>query len=141
MWKFHVDESTNGRYGMILDRDLLIPLGLNFKFSRNVIIGGEGPHEGCLAPMVDVSNYDFMSITDKIVKTEESFINSYVNESFESNSAISSTLRMRRIIDAKYEKADPNKVTTEQCQHINATQRYRLLNLLNKFKDMFDGTS
>ena len=61
-WKFHMDESTNGRYYMILGRDLLTALVLDLKFSKNVIICGEGPYEGCSAPMMDVSNYNFTSI-------------------------------------------------------------------------------
>ena len=56
--------------------------------------------------MLDVSNYDFKSVTDKTVKTEESFVNSYVNECLKSDSAINLTHRMRRILDVKYEKAD-----------------------------------
>ena len=38
MWKFHVKESTNGKYDMILSRDLLTALGLDLKFSWNIII-------------------------------------------------------------------------------------------------------
>ena len=38
-WKCHMDESTNGRYDMILGRDLLTALGLDLKFSENVLIG------------------------------------------------------------------------------------------------------
>ena len=30
---------------------------------------------------------------------------------------------------------------TEQCQHLTATECHRLLHLLNKFEDMFDGMS
>ena len=52
--------------------------------------------------MVDVRNYDFKYITEKTVKPEESFVNLYVNECLESDSPISSTHRMRRILDAKY---------------------------------------
>ena len=63
-WKCHVDEYTKGRYYMILGRDLLTALGLDLKLSENVIIGGEGPYEGCYAPMVDIRNYDFNIITD-----------------------------------------------------------------------------
>ena len=55
---------------MILDRDLLIALVLDLKFSENVIICGEGPYEGCLAHMVDVNNYEFTFITDTTVKPE-----------------------------------------------------------------------
>ena len=74
---------TSGRYDMILGRDLLTAMGLYLKFSKNVIIGREVPYEGCSAPMVDVSNYDFNIIKDKTVNLEESFINSYVDEYLE----------------------------------------------------------
>ena len=53
---------------MILGRDLLTTLVPDLKFSENFIIGGKVPYEGCSAHMVDASNYDFVSITDKIVK-------------------------------------------------------------------------
>ena len=69
-WKYHVDESTNSKYDMILVRDLLTVLGLDLKFSDNVIIFGEGPYEGCSTPMVDISNYDLKSITNETVKPE-----------------------------------------------------------------------
>ena len=55
---------------MILGRDLLTALVMGLNFSENIFIGGEGSYEGCSAPMVDVSNYDFTSLTYKIVKPE-----------------------------------------------------------------------
>ena len=61
--KCHVDNKTNSRYDMILGTDLLTSLGMDRKFSENIIIGGEGPYEGCLAPTIDLSNYDFKSLT------------------------------------------------------------------------------
>ena len=69
-WRCHVDEYANDIYDMTLDRDLITALGLDLKFSESVIIGGEGPYEGCLTPMVDLRKYDFKSITDKTVKPE-----------------------------------------------------------------------
>ena len=54
---------TNIRYDMILGRDLLIALGLDLNFSENLIIGSEGPYEWCLAPMSDLSYYEFKSLT------------------------------------------------------------------------------
>ena len=45
-WKCHVDESDEGRYDMTLGRDLIITLGVDLKFSENVIIGGDGPYKG-----------------------------------------------------------------------------------------------
>ena len=64
-WKCHLDKKTNSRYDMILGRDLLSALGLDLNFSQNLIIGGEGPYEGCLEPMSDFSNYDFKYLTEK----------------------------------------------------------------------------
>ena len=78
---------THGKtnfYGMILGRDLLIPLRLDIKFSEHVIIRSSGPCEGCLELMVVVSNYDFKTLMDKTIKPEEYFINFYVDNVFES---------------------------------------------------------
>ena len=50
---------SNTRYTMVLSRYLLTALGLNISFPENIVIGDEGPYEGCSAPMVDVSNYYF----------------------------------------------------------------------------------
>ena len=80
--------------------------------------------------MAGVGNYEFKYLIDKIVKLKESFINSYVNKCLESDSVIISTQRMCRIIDARYEKADLNKVMTKQCQHLNVEERCRLHTLL-----------
>ena len=52
--------------------------------------------------MLGVSNYEFKSITDKTVKLQEYFVNSYVDEWLKSDSAINSTRRMRRILNTKY---------------------------------------
>ena len=138
--KCHVDESTNSRYDMILGRDLLTALVLDIQFSDNIIIGKAGPYKGWLSLIVDISNFDFKYITGKTVKQEWSFVTSYVNECLKSNSTISSTCTSRRILDVKYKKADLNKVMTEQCQHLTATERHRLIHLLKKFKDMFNVT-
>ena len=47
---------------------------------------------------------------------------------------------MRIILDATYEKSSLNNVMGKQCQYMNATEYYRLINILKKFKDLFDGT-
>ena len=51
--------------------------------------------------MVDMSNKNFTYLRETIVKLEESFINAYVDECLEPESAVSSTCRMSIIIDAK----------------------------------------
>ena len=64
--------------------------------------------------MADLCNYDFKYLTENIVKLDKLFIKLYVYEFLKSERSISSTRRMRRIFDAKYEKADINKVITEK---------------------------
>ena len=44
---------------MILGRYLLTALVLDLNFPENIVIGGEGPYEGCSSPMVEVRNDDF----------------------------------------------------------------------------------
>ena len=65
-----MDESNNGRYDIILCRDLPNALGLDIKFSDNVIIGGDWLYSGCSSHMIYVKKYYFKSLTDKIVKLE-----------------------------------------------------------------------
>ena len=77
---------------------------------------------------------------DKKVKPEESFINLYVDECLESEGAISVTLRMRRILDAKYKNADLNEVMAKKCQHLNAEEYKILMIILRKFEDLLNGT-
>ena len=86
---------------MILVRYLIHELELDIKFSEKIIICGDVPYQGCSAPMVDLSNYKVKPLTEKIVKPKKSFINLYVNECLESESTISSTSRMRIILDTK----------------------------------------
>ena len=52
--------------------------------------------------MVDVINYDFKPLTDKIAKLEEYFINTYVDKFLKSEGAISLVRIMRILIVAKY---------------------------------------
>ena len=107
-----MDNQTNSRYDIILGRDLLNALGLDLNFSSNIIIGGDGPYEGCSASMDDLINYEFKPLTEKIDKLEESFINSYVNKCHEFKSTIISTRKICSILNAKYEKANLNKFMT-----------------------------
>ena len=67
-WECHVAKSTNIRYDMILGIYLLAALGLDIKYSDNIILGGDGPFKGLLVPTVDISTYDFKPLIDNKVK-------------------------------------------------------------------------
>jgi hypothetical protein len=52
----------------------------------------------------------------------------------------STTKRMVKIFDAKYEKADLPAIIGENCSHLSASDREKLLSVLLKFKLLFNGT-
>jgi hypothetical protein len=47
---------------------------------------------------------------------------------------------MVKILDAKYEKADLPAIIRENCSHLIASDREKLLSVLLKLKPLFDGT-
>jgi hypothetical protein len=47
---------------------------------------------------------------------------------------------MVKILDAKYEKAVLPAIIRENCSHLTANKRERLLSVLLKFEPLFDGT-
>ena len=51
----------------------------------------------------------------------------------------SQSKRTVRILDAKYEKADLPKVV-DACDHLSGTKKESLLQLLQRFESLFDGT-
>ena len=83
-YKCHVYDSAKGRYNMILRRDLLTNLGLEPKFSVFIVVGVKRLYEVYLAPTVDIRSCYYESLTNKNVKQEESFLDLYVDECFES---------------------------------------------------------
>jgi hypothetical protein len=44
------------------------------------------------------------------------------------------------ILDAKYEKADLPAIIRENCSHLEASDREKLLSVLLRFQSLFDGT-
>ncbi len=50
------------------------------------------------------------------------------------------TKRVTRILDAKYQKADLQLIVRDNCKHLNANQQKKLLQLLKKYKSLFDST-
>ena len=66
-WYCHVDDSTKGRYDIILGRYLLTLLGLNIKSSEQFIEADYGPLKGLTSDMVDLGGYQFIYLnTGKI---------------------------------------------------------------------------
>ena len=51
-----MDDSTKGRYDIILGRNILTELGLNLEFIEHVIKADDGTFKGDTTPMVDLGS-------------------------------------------------------------------------------------
>jgi hypothetical protein len=58
----------------------------------------------------------------------------------EPQSTQDATNHVTLILDAKYQKADLQSIVRDNCKHLNAAQQKKLLQLLKKYKSLFDGT-
>ena len=54
-----MDESSKGRYDIILVQDILTELGLNLRFYSHFIETYDWPFKGSTAPMVYLGMYEF----------------------------------------------------------------------------------
>ena len=100
-WNCQVYDSTKRRYYMILCRDILTQLGLNIKLSEHVIKKGDGTLTGSLAPIVDLSMYEFRKLNEGKITPKESFMKSYAEEINELEQVHTSTKRLRTVFDAE----------------------------------------
>ena len=54
---------------------------------------------------------------------------------------LEATKSLIKILDAKYEKANLRAITEDDClNHLSATKRNKLPQLLQEFEELFDGT-
>jgi hypothetical protein len=115
-WKVHVAKDT-GVYDAVIGRDLLRELGITLNFKDNTV------------------TWDNSTIH---MRSQSSRINNayFIRDSVELED---STTRIKRILDAKYEKADLSLIV-EQCSHLNSEEKLSLKTLLRKYKPLFDGT-
>ena len=67
------------------------------------------------------------------------FTNAYAEESYELEYLRTTTKRLRVLLYSRYEKVDLYKVMETQCLHLTITQRNELLELSQKFEELFDG--
>ncbi len=58
----------------------------------------------------------------------------------EPQSTQDATKHVTRILDAKYKKTDLQAIVRDNCKHLSVDQQKKLLQLLKKYKSLFDGT-
>jgi hypothetical protein len=58
----------------------------------------------------------------------------------EPHSTQDATKRVTWILDAKYQKADPQSIGRDNCKHLSVDQQKKILRFLKKYESLFDGT-
>ena len=126
-WNLHVD-STPGphRYDMIIGRDIMSELGITLNFKEQTMSWDDST----------VRMKDPETLSDLSNPINNFFWNVEVNETEALQEA---SLRLKKILDAKYEAADLAKVVSA-CDYLNADEQSQLLTLLRKYEHLFDGT-
>ena len=110
------------KFDLIIGTNTMRELGIVLDFSRDMI-------------MIDKIDLPMRRI-DEIQKPNKLY---QMYKNTEPDSTKELTKRALRILDAKYEKADlPAIVST--CDHLNESQKEKLLQVLEKFETLFDGT-
>ena len=114
-WDFQVAKDL-GRYDMIIGRDMLEELGLTIDFSKQECVWDDAS-----VPMKSIDATAETSFHSQDVKEDEAM------------------QRINKILDAKYAPANPKDVVNEQS-HLSQTEKQQLLELLEEFKELFDGS-
>ena len=115
-WDVHVTKDL-GAYDMIIGRDLLQFLGIDVLFSSLTVEwdGASMPFKEQDATVLDSYHiHDPQAIEDRATRVKE-------------------------ILDAKYEPADLEQVCRAH-DHLQQEQQRKLLDLLNRYSELFDGT-
>ena len=120
-WMMHVDESNSSfhKYDIIIGRDLLQELGIDLKFSDHTI-----HWDNASAPMraADILQQD------SVDSISETLFEEIIDEDV-----------IQRMTEAKYSPADlPAEVNKNS--HLTKDEQQQLLQLLQKYEGLFDGT-
>jgi hypothetical protein len=114
-------------YYLIIGKQTMHDLGVKLDFQEKTITIDE-----ILLPMTNITNLQLKPRITRALRENTCFAQELI-------STRSATRRMVKILDAKYEKADLPAVIRENCSHLTASDRERLLSLLLKLELLFDG--
>jgi hypothetical protein len=115
-------------YDLIIGKETMHELGIILDFKDKTIQIDE-----ILLPMRNIVNLQFKPSITRALKTKTCLAQELV-------STRTATKHVVEILNAKYEKADIPAIVRENCSHLCATDREKLLSVLLKFKPLFDGT-
>jgi hypothetical protein len=115
-------------YNLIISKQTMHNLGVKLDFQERTITINE-----ILLPMRNIPNLQLKPRITRALRENTCFAQEPI-------STRSATKRVVEILDAKYEKADLPVITRENCSHLTASNREKLLSVLHRFKLLFDGT-
>jgi hypothetical protein len=115
-------------YDLIIGKQTMHNLGVKLDFQEKTIT-----IDKILLPMRNIANLQLKPRITRALRENTCFAQEPI-------STRSATRCMVKILDSKYEKADLPAIIRENCSHVTASARKKLLSVLLKFKPLFDGT-
>jgi hypothetical protein len=115
-------------YDLIIGKQTMHDLGVKLDFQEKTITIDKS-----LLPMRNIVNLQLKPRITRALRENTCFAQEPII-------TCSATKRMVTILDPKYEKADLPAIVRENCSHLTASNREKLLSVLLKFKLLFDGT-
>jgi hypothetical protein len=115
-------------YDLIIGKQTMHDLGVKLDFREKTIT-----IDGILLPMRNIANLQLKPRTTRTLRENTCFAQEPI-------STRSATKCVVKILDAKYKKADLPAIIRENCNHLTATDREKLLSVLLKFKLLFHST-
>jgi hypothetical protein len=115
-------------YDLIIGKQTMHNLGVKLDFQEKTITIDE-----ILLPIRNIANLQLKPRITRALRENTYFAQEPI-------STHSTTKCMVKILDAKYEKADLPAIIRENCSHLTASNREKLLSVLLKFKPLLDGT-
>ncbi len=116
-------------YDLIIGKQTMHDLGIKLDFQEKTITIDE-----ILLPTRNIVNLQLKPRITRALRENTCFAQEPI-------STCSATKLMVKILDAKYEKADLPAIIRENCSHLTANNREKLLLMLLKFELLFDSTS
>jgi hypothetical protein len=121
------DKNNKPQYDLILGVKTMKKYGIILDFEDKMITVDE------VKLLMQNINYLQGSSTLHALKLSHSL-------AMEPQSTQEATKRVTRILDAKYQKADLQAVVKDKCTHLSVDHQKKLLQLLQKYNLLFDGT-
>jgi hypothetical protein len=132
--RFHMEpdvveynKDSKPQYDLILGTEIMKELGIILNFKDKMIT-----IDKIILPMRNINNLQGSNIL-RALRHNHSL-------AMEPQSTQDATQHATRILDARYSKADLQSAARDNCKHLSANQKKKLLQRLKKYELLFDGT-